>query len=186
MKQKFIIVIIFLAILACLLGATIASVNRAKQPQSQPQAERPTQGTAWEETQEMTEPETIETTETTETTEQETTQQDTADKETEAQTSVQEQTEPPTSAYDIDFELEAELGCTFRDVYTTVVVTGASSVWVRTEPSVRGGSSTCMNTISGKEGTTFTCIGWGEDWHRLLIDGKVYYMSAAYLEEVTE
>ena len=80
--------------------------------------------------------------------------------------------------------MEAELGCTFRDVYTTVVVKGASYVWVRTQPSMD--DSVRVNTISGKEGNTFTCIGWGENWHRLLIDGKVYYMGSAYLEEVTE
>lgn len=181
MKQR-IIIIIVLIVLACLLIATATSVNRAKhlpkQPQTETQSEQTTQETAGEETQETTEPETTQTTEqeTTEISEPETTEQDTSN----------QQTEPPASEYDIDFEMEAELGCTFRDVYTTVVVKGASYVWVRTEPSMRGGSSTCVNNISGEEGTPFICIGWGENWHRLLIDGKVYYMGSAYLEEVTE
>lgn len=179
MKQR-IIIIIVLIVLACLLIATATSVNRAKhlpkQPQVETQSEQTTQETAGEETQETTEPETTQTTEqeTTEISEPETTEQDTSEP----------QTKPPTSEYDIDFEMEAELGCTFRDVYTTVVVKGASYVWVRTQPSMD--DSVRVNHISGKEGTPFICIGWGENWHRLLIDGKVYYMGSAYLEEVTE
>ena len=67
----------------------------------------------------------------------------------------------------------------------TVEVTGGM-VWVRTEPSTRGGALTRVDDIRTYPEKRFTCIGWGEDWHRLLIDGKVYYMSAKYLKAVTE
>ena len=96
-----------------------------------------------------------------------------------------EQDTRPGAPYDIDYALEAELGQTFTDVYMTVEVTGGM-VWVRTEPSTRGGALTQVNDIRTFPGKPFTCIGWGEDWHRLLIDGKVYYMSAKYLKAVTE
>ena len=96
-----------------------------------------------------------------------------------------EQDTRPGAPYDIDYALEAELGQTFTDVYMTVEVTGGT-VWVRTEPSTRGGTLTRVDDIYTYPGKPFTCIGWGEDWHRLLIDGKVYYMSAKYLKAVTE
>lgn len=87
------------------------------------------------------------------------------------------------SAYDIDYALEAELGCTFTEV--DVIVEATATVWVRTEPSTRGGELTTVN-IRTYEGKRFTCIGLGEEWHRVLIDGKVYYISAAYLRVVNE
>ena len=99
-------------------------------------------------------------------------------------TTAPEQSIDPDASYQIDYALEAELGQVFTDVNITVVTTGTA--WVRTEPSTRGGASTRVEQIDTTAGHTFTCIGWGTDWHRLLIDGKVYYMSAEYLQEVTE
>jgi hypothetical protein len=101
----------------------------------------------------------------------------------------QETTEPeqetyPDSKYDINFQREAELGQSFTDVETTVEFTG--TVWIRTEPSTKGGDATKVQNIRTYAGKRVTCIGIGENWHRLLIDGKVYYASAAYLKVVEE
>lgn len=93
-------------------------------------------------------------------------------------------TEQPDNPYGIDYALEAELGERFTDVYTTVEAT--ATVWVRTEPSTRGGESTQVNSIRTYAGKSFVCIGLGENWHRVLIDGNVYYISAAYLKVVEE
>ena len=109
---------------------------------------------------------------------------------TETESSKQEQpTEPeqdtyPESKYDINFQREAELGQTFTEVETTVEFTGTA--WVRTEPSTQGGDATKMMNIKTYAGKRVTCIGLGENWHRVLIDGKVYYVSAAYLKVVEE
>jgi N-acetylmuramoyl-L-alanine amidase len=109
---------------------------------------------------------------------------------TETESSTQEPTTKPeqgtypTSKYDINFQREAELGQTFTDVETTVEFTGTA--WVRTEPSTQGGDATKMMNIKTYEGKRVTCIGLGENWHRVLIDGKVYYVSAAYLKVVEE
>ena len=101
----------------------------------------------------------------------------------------QETTEPeqetyPDSKYDINFQREAELGQSFTDVETTVEFTGTA--WIRTEPSTKGGDATKVQNIRTYAGKRVTCIGLGENWHRLLIDGKVYYASAAYLKVVEE
>ena len=61
-----------------------------------------------------------------------------------------------------------------------------ATVWVRTEPSTQGGDATKVMNIRTYAGKRVTCIGLGEDWHRVLIDGKVYYVSAAYLKVVGE
>ncbi len=90
----------------------------------------------------------------------------------------------PDGEYDIDYERERELGQTFTDVYMTVEATAV--VWVRTEPSTQGGDSTKVHHIETYAGKRMICIGFGENWHRVLIDGKVYYVSAAYLRVVTE
>jgi hypothetical protein len=37
-----------------------------------------------------------------------------------------------------------------------------------------------------KPGERVVCVGLGEKWNRVLINGKVYYVSAAYLELVEE
>jgi N-acetylmuramoyl-L-alanine amidase len=109
---------------------------------------------------------------------------------TETESSTQEPTTKPeqgtypVSKYDINFQREAELGQTFTDVETTVEFTGTA--WVRTEPSTQGGDATKMMNIKTYEGKRVTCIGLGENWHRVLIDGKVYYVSAAYLKVVEE
>ena len=109
---------------------------------------------------------------------------------TEAESSKQEQTaEPeqdtyPASKYDINFQREAELGQTFTEVETTVEFTGTA--WVRTEPSTQGGDDTKVMHIKTYAGKRITCIGLGENWHRVLIDGQVYYVSAAYLKVVEE
>lgn len=90
----------------------------------------------------------------------------------------------PSSEYDINYELEEEIGESFTEVYITMEAT--ATVWVRTEPSTRGGDSTKMHNIAMYEGKRVTCIGLGQNWNRVLIDGKVYYISAAYLREVEE
>jgi predicted flavoprotein YhiN len=100
------------------------------------------------------------------------------------QETASEQDTYPASKYDINFQREAELGQTFTDVETTVEFTGTA--WVRTEPSTQGGDATKMMNIKTYEGKRVTCIGLGENWHRVLIDGKVYYVSAAYLKVVEE
>ena len=112
---------------------------------------------------------------------------------TEPQTTEPEQTTPdttepqttkPAPEYEIDYERENELGESFVDVYMTMEATGA--VWVRSEPSTQGGDSTKVYGISMYAGKRVICIGLGEKWNRVLIDGKVYYISAAYLKEVAE
>jgi N-acetylmuramoyl-L-alanine amidase len=109
---------------------------------------------------------------------------------TETESSTQEPTTKPeqgtypVSKYDINFQREAELGQTFTEVETTVEFTGTA--WVRTEPSTQGGDATKMMNIKTYAGKRVTCIGLGENWHRVLIDGKVYYVSAAYLKVVEE
>ena len=90
----------------------------------------------------------------------------------------------PDGEYDIDYERERELGQTFTEVYMTMEAT--ATVWVRTEPSTQGGDSTKVHHIETYAGKRMTCIGFGTDWHRVLIDGEVYYVSAAYLRVVTE
>ncbi len=102
----------------------------------------------------------------------------------EEQTTQPEQSTYPESKYDINFEREAALGQTFTEVETTVEFTGTA--WVRTEPSTQGGDATKVMHISTYAGKRITCIGLGENWHRVLIDGKVYYVSAAYLKVVEE
>ena len=101
-----------------------------------------------------------------------------------AQTTAPEQDTYPDSKYDIDFEREAELGQSFTETETVVEFT--ATVWVRTEPSTQGGDATKVMNIRTYAGKRVTCIGLGEDWHRVLIDGKVYYVSAAYLKVVGE
>ena len=90
----------------------------------------------------------------------------------------------PSSEYDINYEVEQEIGESFTEVYITMEAT--ATVWVRTEPSTRGGDSTKMHNIAMYEGKRVICIGLGQNWNRVLIDGKVYYISAAYLREVVE
>ena len=93
-------------------------------------------------------------------------------------------TTPPSSQYDIDYEREAELGESFVEVYMIMEATG--TVWVRTEPSTEGGESTQMQGIVMTKDTQVVCIGLGKKWNRVLIDGNVYYISAAYLKEVEQ
>jgi len=86
--------------------------------------------------------------------------------------------------YEINYEREAELGESFTEVYMTMEAT--ATVWVRTEPSTQGGEDTKMHNIAMYEGKRVICIGLGQNWNRVLIDGHVYYISAAYLREVGE
>lgn len=86
--------------------------------------------------------------------------------------------------YEINYQREAELGESFTEVYMTMEAT--ATVWVRTEPSTQGGDSTKMHNIAMYEGKRVICIGLGKNWNRVLIDGHVYYISAAYLREVEE
>ncbi len=102
--------------------------------------------------------------------------------ETEAPTTAEPETQAPTVDYEINYEVEAELGETFTEVYMTMETTG--NVRMRTEPSTRGGEKTTARYLT--PGQTVTCVGLGKDWNRVLMDGKVYYVSAAYLKEVTE
>lgn len=90
--------------------------------------------------------------------------------------------EPQTPSYTVDLEMEASFGKTFTDVYMTMEATG--NVNVRTEPSSEKGQQTVFDVL--KPGERVTCVGLGENWTRVLIDGKVYYVSAAYLKEVVE
>lgn len=95
-------------------------------------------------------------------------------------------TEQDTTAqvdkYEIDYELEAAFGQTFTEVEMTVRATG--NLWVRSEPSSQKGMETVVAGL--KTGDTVLCIGLGDGWNRVVIDGRVYYASAAYLEEVSE
>ena len=90
----------------------------------------------------------------------------------------------PESEYEINYEREAELGESFTEVYMTMEAT--ATVWVRTEPSTEGGDDTKVHNIAMYEGKRVTCIGLGQHWNRVLIDGHVYYISAAYLREVDQ
>ena len=91
-----------------------------------------------------------------------------------------EQPERPT--YTVDTELEASFGMTFTETYVTMQATG--NVWVRSEPSSAQGMATAISVL--KPGDRVICVGLGEKWNRVLINGKVYYVSAAYLQEVNE
>ena len=106
----------------------------------------------------------------------------------EGETDPEQTTKPdgtgPSSEYDINYEVEQEIGESFTEVYITMEAT--ATVWVRTEPSTRGGDSTKMHNIAMYEGKRVICIGLGQNWNRVLIDGKVYYISAAYLREIEE
>ncbi len=90
----------------------------------------------------------------------------------------------PEGDYEINYEREAELGESFAEVHMTMEAT--ATVWVRTEPSTQGGDDTKVHNIAMYEGKRVTCIGLGKNWNRVLIDGHVYYISAAYLREVEE
>ena len=85
-------------------------------------------------------------------------------------------------SYEVDLELEASFGKTFTEVYVTMKATG--NVNVRTEPSSQQGYDTVVAIL--KPGDRVICVGYGENWNRVLIDGKVYYVSAAYLKVVEE
>lgn len=99
------------------------------------------------------------------------------------ETTTQDTTTPPeTPEYEVDTELEASFGKTFTEVYVTMRATG--NVNVRTEPSSQKGQETVVAIL--KPGDLVTCVGYGENWNRVLIDGKVYYVSSAYLELVGE
>lgn len=95
----------------------------------------------------------------------------------------EEQTDAPdVPAYTVDTELEASFGMSFTETYVTMQATG--NVWVRTEPSSEKGMETAVDAL--KPGERVVCVGLGEKWNRVLINGKVYYVSAAYLELVEE
>lgn len=90
--------------------------------------------------------------------------------------------EPQTPSYTVDLEMEASFGKTFTEVYMTMEAT--VNVNVRTEPSSEKGQQTVFDVL--KPGERVTCVGIGGNWTRVLIDGKIYYVSAAYLKEVVE
>lgn len=92
--------------------------------------------------------------------------------------------EGSSSEYEINYERERELGESFTEVYMAMEAT--ATVWVRTEPSTEGGDDTKVHNIAMYEGKRVICIGLGQNWNRVLIDGHVYYISAAYLREATE
>ncbi len=99
------------------------------------------------------------------------------------QTTLPEQpTAPNTPAYTVDLELEALFGKTFTDTYVTMKAIG--NVNVRTEPSSQKGQQTVFDVLA--PGDHVICVGLGENWNRVLIDGRVYYVSATYLQEVSE
>ena len=64
----------------------------------------------------------------------------------------------------------------------TMQATG--NVWVRSEPSSEKGMATAVNVL--KPGDRVICVGLGDGWNRVLMDGKVYYVSSAYLVEVED
>jgi N-acetylmuramoyl-L-alanine amidase len=98
------------------------------------------------------------------------------------QTTEQPTEQPEKPSYEVDLELEASFGKTFTEVYVTMKATG--NVNVRTEPSSQQGYDTVVAIL--KPGDRVICVGYGENWNRVLIDGKVYYVSSAYLELVEE
>lgn len=104
-----------------------------------------------------------------------------------SQPETEQETEQPTEKpeipeYTVNLELEASFGKTFTETYETMQATG--NVWVRTEPSSEKGMETAISVL--KPGDTVVCVGLGENWNRVLIEGKVYYVSAAYLKPVEE
>ena len=64
----------------------------------------------------------------------------------------------------------------------TMQATG--DVWVRSGPISEKGMETAVDAL--KPGERVVCVGLGEKWNCVLINGKVYYVSAAYLELVEE
>lgn len=97
-------------------------------------------------------------------------------------TTKEPETQAPVGEYEIDFEMEASLGQSFTEVNMTMQATG--QVWVRSEPSSAQGMATVVSGL--KSGDRVICIGLGQDWNRVLVGGKVCYVSAAYLQEVVE
>ena len=89
-------------------------------------------------------------------------------------------TQADGSGYTVDLEMEASLGKTFTETNVTMQATG--NVNVRTEPSSRAGQATVFAVL--KPGDRVTVVGLGDGWNRVLIDGRIYYVSAAYLKEV--
>ena len=102
--------------------------------------------------------------------------------ETEVPTTTEPETEAPSGDYEINYELEAELGESFTETYMTMETTG--NVRMRTEPSTRGGEKTTVLYLT--PGQEVTCVGLGKNWNRVLMDGKIYYVSAEYLKEAGE
>ena len=101
----------------------------------------------------------------------------------EEETTKREQETGFGAKYDIDYDLEAEVDEYFTELETIVEFTATE--WIRTEPSLRGGTSTQVN-IKTYAGLKVQCIGMTERWCRILIDGKVYYASTMYLKVVSE
>lgn len=97
-------------------------------------------------------------------------------------TQAEQTTQPDVPSYTVDTELEASFGKTFTEVYMTMQATG--NVWVRSEPSSEKGMATAVNVL--KPGDRVICVGLGDGWNRVLMDGKVYYVSSAYLVEVED